>query len=340
MDDPEAAYLPVEIWTQIYGLACTDDGSAGRALSLVSKDWRTLSAPYKLQSIALVGAKPILRFLCILESTPESLQNVQSLFIGCQNLRLYPSSYRFDPAYERTRNLVFTDTLFPELQMTAFTHTPLITQDAIEQSVLRILERVAPTLRALHTHLTFLTRSGPFYPVFLPHLEDLVLHGPFTSPPALSVVTPPSLFRLAQAASPVLPTLRCLRFAPPASSPHRRAALLASVDSAAPGLSHLRIPHTACTHADLKKALELPRFCNLSRLIVEMVAEYRSDSPPGNDDAEGLEHAALMRLAETDWRLSVVGAKRWWVDVQSALLEWEGDVAHWDDGEGVEPDGS
>ncbi|KAJ7239041.1 hypothetical protein B0H12DRAFT_1025434, partial [Mycena haematopus] len=73
--------LPVEIWTQIHALACTDDGSAGRALSLVSKDWSSISAPFKLQSIALIGAKPILRFVCLLESTEESLRNVQSLFI-------------------------------------------------------------------------------------------------------------------------------------------------------------------------------------------------------------------------------------------------------------------
>ncbi|KAJ6501492.1 hypothetical protein C8R47DRAFT_914854, partial [Mycena vitilis] len=72
---------PVEIWTHIHALACTDDGSAGRALSRVSKDWRTISAPFKLQSLALVGPKPILRFLSLLASTEESLRNVQSLFI-------------------------------------------------------------------------------------------------------------------------------------------------------------------------------------------------------------------------------------------------------------------
>ncbi|KAJ7139536.1 hypothetical protein C8R44DRAFT_606025, partial [Mycena epipterygia] len=62
-----ATDLPVEIWAQILALACTDDGAAGRALSRVSKDWRTISAPFKLQSIALVGPKPILRFVCLLD---------------------------------------------------------------------------------------------------------------------------------------------------------------------------------------------------------------------------------------------------------------------------------
>ncbi|KAJ7642292.1 hypothetical protein B0H17DRAFT_960161, partial [Mycena rosella] len=64
--------LPVEIWTLVHAFACTDDGAAGRTLSLVSKDWRTISAPFRFQSIALVGPKPILRFVCLLNSNPES----------------------------------------------------------------------------------------------------------------------------------------------------------------------------------------------------------------------------------------------------------------------------
>ncbi|KAJ7171877.1 hypothetical protein C8R43DRAFT_843087, partial [Mycena crocata] len=221
--------LPVEIWTQIHALACTDDGAAGRALSLVSKDWRTISAPYKLASVALVGPKPILRFLCILDSTPESLRNVQSLFIGSQNLRLYPRTSRIDLAHERARGLVFTDKLFPELGITPFshTHTLQIFPDAIEQAVIRILKLTATTLHTLYTHFTFLERPGPLYSVPLPHLRVLVLHGSFAS----SAPTRP----------PLTPKLCRLRLAPPPTSPHKGSVLLNTISSAAPRLSHLYI---------------------------------------------------------------------------------------------------
>lgn len=316
--------LPVEIWTQIHAFACTDDGSAGRALSLVSKDWRIISAPFKLQSIALVGAKPILRFLCILETTKESLRNVQSLFIGCPNLRLVSRSCsRLDLADEHSRGLAFTDRLFPELGITPYAHTVEINTDAIQQAVVRILGRTAGTLRVLHTHLTFLERPGPLYPIPLRHLRVLVLHGPFRSPP-----------RISSASASTLPNLRRLRFASPPTSPHRGAVLLRTVAAAAPRLSHLCISHTACTRKELECALEDTDLRNLTRLVMEMSTSRRSrsPSPPGNAAASGSEHAKLMRLAQNDGRVRIVREKRWWIDVQAALIEWEEvDELRWDD---------
>ncbi|KAJ7226065.1 hypothetical protein GGX14DRAFT_316582, partial [Mycena pura] len=216
--------VPVEIWAQIHALACTDDGSAGRALSLVSKEWRNISAPYKFQSIALIGPKPILRCLALLETNPES--PVLSLFIGCQNLRMYsPDECRLDLARESARGLVFTDKLFPELATKYPIQTVQIHADAIEQAVLRILARVAGTLHTLYTHLTFVERPGPLYPVPFHHLRTLVLHGPFASPPpTLSCLTP---------------NLRRLRLASPLTSPHKSSVLLNTVTAAAPRLSHL-----------------------------------------------------------------------------------------------------
>ncbi|KAJ7687670.1 hypothetical protein B0H14DRAFT_2421570 [Mycena olivaceomarginata] len=214
-----------------------------RALSLVSKDSRIISAPFQLQSIALVGAKPILRFLCILETTKESLRNVQSLFIGCPNLRLVSS--------------------------TPHAHTVEINTDAIQQAVVRILGRTAGTLRVLHTHLTFLERPGPLYPIPLRHLRVLVLHGPFQSPP-----------RISSASASTLPNLRRLRFASPPTSPHRGAVLLRTVAAAAPRLSHLCISHTACTRKELECALEDTDLRNLTRLVMEMSTSPQPQSQP------------------------------------------------------------
>ncbi|KAJ7661061.1 hypothetical protein B0H14DRAFT_3540324 [Mycena olivaceomarginata] len=83
-----------------------------------------LSRLFHSSPIALVGAKPILRFLCILETTKESLRNVQSLFIGCPNLRLVSRSCScLDLADEHSRGLAFTDRLFPGLGSTPHAHT-------------------------------------------------------------------------------------------------------------------------------------------------------------------------------------------------------------------------
>lgn len=323
--NPPVSVLPVEIWTQIHNFACTDDGSAGRALSLVSKDWRTISAPFKLQSVALVGPKPILRFLCLLESTEESHRNVQSLFIGCLNLRLYSessSNSRLDLARERARGLEFTDELFPELGITSSTHTLKIRADAIEQAVVRILQRTAGSLHTLHTHLIFIERPGPLYPIPLRHLRVLVLHGPFASPPPIL--------------SSTLPNLRRLHLAPLPTSPHKGSVLLSTIAAAAPRLSHFCISHTACTRKELERALEHSNLRNLTRLVVEVGTARRSLSPPANTAAES-EHAGLMRLAQDDGRVRIVREKRWWIDVQAALIEWEDvDELRWDDREVLE----
>ncbi|KAF7367383.1 hypothetical protein MSAN_00800900 [Mycena sanguinolenta] len=306
--------LPVEIWTQIHSFACTDDGSAGRALALVSKDWSSISAPFRFQSIALLGAKPILRFLCLLESTEESLRDVQSLFIGCPNLR--NSNSRLDLARERALGLTFTEQLFPELGITSFTHVVQIHNDAIEQAVIRILRRTANTVRVLHAHLAFIQRPRPLYPIPLRRLRVLVLHGPFASPPPISTST--------------FPNLRRLRLAPPLTSPHEGAVLLTTIAAATPRLSHLCISHTACTSRELERALEHTNLRNLTRLIVEVGTSRRTPSPPANA-VHVSEHTKLMRLAQDDGRVRIVREKRWWIDVQAALLEWEEADERWED---------
>jgi hypothetical protein len=41
-----------------------------------------------------------------------------------------------------------------------------------------------------------------------------------------------------------------------------------------------------------------------------------------------------MRLAQNDGRVRIVREKRWWIDVQAALIEWEEvDELRWDDRE-------
>ena len=76
---------------------------------------------------------------------------------------------------------------------------------------------------------------------------------------------------------------------------------------------------------------------NLTRLVVEVGTARRSRSPPGHQMSESAERAGLLRLARDDGRIHIVKERRWWLDVQAALIEWEkADELRWDDREEVD----
>jgi hypothetical protein len=61
--------LPLEIWQKIASLACTDDGTTGCSLSLVSKYINAASSPYRYQTVVLRGRKQIRAFLNAIKSS-------------------------------------------------------------------------------------------------------------------------------------------------------------------------------------------------------------------------------------------------------------------------------
>ena len=73
--------FPVEIWHLIFSLACTDDGSTGRSLSLVSTQFREISAPFKYQSIAITHWSQIIAFSQFFCKLPASQKKTISLFV-------------------------------------------------------------------------------------------------------------------------------------------------------------------------------------------------------------------------------------------------------------------
>ncbi|KAF7969531.1 hypothetical protein HWV62_26973 [Athelia sp. TMB] len=73
---------PPEIWTRISSYACTDAGSTGRSLSLVSKFIRDTSAPFKLQSMSIHGSQQAIAFQGILLRTPPHLRRVRYLYLS------------------------------------------------------------------------------------------------------------------------------------------------------------------------------------------------------------------------------------------------------------------
>ncbi|KAF7979708.1 hypothetical protein HWV62_41050 [Athelia sp. TMB] len=90
LDDPIGctSYLcnmeiaPPEIWAKISSYACTDAGSTGRSLSLVSQFIRDASAPFKLQSMSIRGQKQAIAFQDMLLQTPPHLRRVRYLYLS------------------------------------------------------------------------------------------------------------------------------------------------------------------------------------------------------------------------------------------------------------------
>ncbi|TFK69271.1 hypothetical protein BDN72DRAFT_733911, partial [Pluteus cervinus] len=68
-----------ELWSSIFELGCTDDGTTGISLSLVSKSFNTLSAPFKLQSVSIQKVDRISLFLGVLENSPPEIRCIRYL---------------------------------------------------------------------------------------------------------------------------------------------------------------------------------------------------------------------------------------------------------------------
>jgi hypothetical protein len=79
--DSNIFQVPVEIWHLIFSLACTDDGSTGRSLSLVSTYFRDISAPFKYQSIAITDWSQIIAFSQFFCKLPASQKKTVYLFV-------------------------------------------------------------------------------------------------------------------------------------------------------------------------------------------------------------------------------------------------------------------
>ena len=76
-----ADVLPVELWQHIFSFACLDGGSTGRSLSLVSKHFRAMSAPFKYRSIAITHWSQIIAFSQFFCKLPVSEKKTISLFV-------------------------------------------------------------------------------------------------------------------------------------------------------------------------------------------------------------------------------------------------------------------
>lgn len=147
--------LPPEILIEIASFACTDNGTTGRALSLVSKLFRATSSSVKLQSIALHAVSQFDAFAAHLDSLPRRLRRVRYLFVSVDDdalaaWDLYSEEFYADPTAENAHEFTMTGT----------------------ESLSRILAFIAPTIQILSLILRPCSEEVFAYPVIMPALPD------------------------------------------------------------------------------------------------------------------------------------------------------------------------
>lgn len=301
--------FPPEIWIQIVGFACTDDGSTGRALSLVSKDLHEITRPMKLQSIAVVGAKQIIRFSAALTKVPATERCVRHLFVASPNPQLSTPSHRnitFELA-TAMRALTLNDAEDHPHSRVA------IDEETISKAFYMILRILSATLVTLHAHFTFITRPSILVPVPLPSLTDLTLYGPFRSSPLSGSGSFPSIRRL-----------HLGHFLAQADN------VFSGISSAAPALTHLYIPQRAVNLRHLRIVLGLvtsvsshpPQLpSTLENLFIEI-----DPIPPDRTSSEIRARESLMRnlaeIMQQDRRIFTVEGRPGWIDIPMAERDW------------------
>ncbi|RDX40709.1 hypothetical protein OH76DRAFT_1306395, partial [Lentinus brumalis] len=197
--------LPLELHTQIFQFACTDDGSTARSLSLVSRYVRAAAAVYYYQSLAISGLAQMVELVARLEAIPPHLRRIRRLFLS-----------DWTHADVQTRSMFFTD---------------MERYDAEKALAARILDLAAPTLESLalvaSCPYTAPPLVGHLFSITLPGLLELSIHGfyPFPRLPG----TMPKLERLHLSGN---------------RNPHGLLQL-GALEAACPNLTHLRISDVA-----------------------------------------------------------------------------------------------
>ncbi|RPD53910.1 hypothetical protein L226DRAFT_538848 [Lentinus tigrinus ALCF2SS1-7] len=197
--------LPLELHTQIFQFACTDDGSTARALSLVSRYVRAAAAPFHYQSLAISGLDQMNELVARLEAIPPHLRRIRRLFLS--------------------------DWTHADTQKRSMSLTDMERYDAEKALASRILDFAAPTLESLAVvascPYTAPPLVGHLFSVPLPRLRELSIHGfyPFPRLPG----TMPKLEQLHLSGN---------------RNPHGLFQL-GALEAACPNLTHLRVSDVA-----------------------------------------------------------------------------------------------
>lgn len=199
------ANCPVEIVTDIFELACTDDGSTWPSLSVVSRGFHNLSTPCMFLSLTVSNKRKMSAVLARLRNAAPAARRVVQLFLSC-NMKCVPE---YDGSYPLGEDIGGWWPL-PDYE-----------------NILRI---VAPTLEYLVTDLDlacFLDQGSVF-----PRLRELCVRTCTTN-------------LLETSGPRVLPALRILQVQALRGASEERLRILrkslAALATVAPDLEHLRL---------------------------------------------------------------------------------------------------
>ncbi|TFK35126.1 hypothetical protein BDQ12DRAFT_324382 [Crucibulum laeve] len=307
------AVFPTETWIQIVSYACAESGLSGRALSLTCWALHDITEPEKLYSVALVNPKQILKFALFLEENPNR-RSVTHLFLASPNPYLTTTS--LDEVLIRSLNaLELVDSpeqpvpsvfgspshIGPTSSISPSSNTQLkVDMLSIEKAVWHVVKLVAPSLRTLHAHFTFLHLPLFFDPVRLLHLQELTFYGIFT---------------LSRDTRENLPALRRLEVGN--FPPQRGIPVIQYISKKAPLLTHLYFPHRLLTHIND----ELLGWLNGT--IEESWKDGISTSPKVFVEVDSRE--LLKRINDhgpRDPRVLLVERSISWIDIPRAEKNW------------------
>jgi len=217
----------MEIWNQIFTLACTDNGFTGRSLSLVSRYIHKTSKSAKLQSLSVTKPQQIHALARLIAETPPKYRRVRYLFIASP----VPDDDENDDreAESEEEESITSAVDVAEEVLAAFQH---------------ILEALAPNLTTLHVHFPF-HRKSLFLPTTatFPSLVELTLYGPYSDyDNSSSPTSEDNSIKLPSLSNrpPLFPSLRRLHLA---DCDRDMTGCFGRIASVAPSLTHLCLPY-------------------------------------------------------------------------------------------------
>jgi hypothetical protein len=113
---------PAEIWGRIFSEACSDDGSTGRSLSLVSKYIRDTSKPYKYQCL-FVEERQLRPLVTTLKKLPLEFRRIRHLFLSSVEWASNQNIYGMDGEFfntDKNRLLILVSSTLQTLEIGSF----------------------------------------------------------------------------------------------------------------------------------------------------------------------------------------------------------------------------
>ncbi|KAF9494351.1 hypothetical protein BDN71DRAFT_1449082 [Pleurotus eryngii] len=234
--------LPAEIWMTIFSYACTDDGSTGRSISLVSRWFWDTSRSIKHQSLVVKGVNQIAGIASMLERLPPELRRVQYLSVRVHHRDMNKRSISVEDGV-----ILLGDRDARESECGVSAHTQSGIHDRSMVVLSHMLQMIAPQLRVLHLWLPISSPSR-LLPSTLPSIIELRLTSNDMRGQHLdtrSVCTAPQRY----------PSLRRLRL----GMLHHQHGLFGRIAKLAPGITHLHfcIPEHTHLYRELERALRV-----------------------------------------------------------------------------------